>query len=134
MNNIFLDTNIIIDFLDEQRENHKLAVKLLMKLTENNYNIFISEDMLSTIYYMIKNKQKVLHFFKDILNDWNIVPFEKDIIKESIEFALTNKKDFEDVLQCLTAKKYNCFIATNDTEFVNCGVKILNYQEFFNQI
>ena len=121
--NVFLDTNIIIDFLDKTRQNHLLAVELIEALIIEDYEIFISEDMLSTIYYLIKDKKKVLMFLKDILIEWNIVPFNKDVVLKAIEISLETKKDFEDMLQCLTAKKYNCVLITNDRKFVNCGIE-----------
>ncbi len=125
--NIFLDTNIVIDFLDSTRENHNLSVKLMEELISEDYKIFISEDMLSTIYYLIKDKQKVLMFLKDILAEWNIVSFDKDVISQAIEISLEKKTDFEDMLQCLTAKKYNCILITNDRKFINCGIEIMDY-------
>ena len=121
--NVFLDTNIIIDFLDKTRQNHLLAVELIEALIIEDYEVFISEDMLSTIYYLIKDKKKVLMFLKDILIEWNIVPFNKDVVLKAIEISLETKKDFEDMLQCLTAKKYNCVLITNDRKFVNCGIE-----------
>ena len=129
--NIFLDTNVIIDFLDSKRANHKLARTLIEKLILEDYKIFMSEDMLSTIYYLIKDKNKVLNFFKDIYSEWNIVPFGGDVITEAIEISLKSQKDFEDILQCLTAKKYKAiFIVTNDKKFTDCGVKIVDYSYF----
>jgi len=95
--NVFLDTNIIIDFLDKTRQNHLLAVELIEALIIEDYEIFISEDMLSTIYYLIKDKKKVLMFLKDILIEWNIVPFNKDVVLKAIEISLETKKDFEDI-------------------------------------
>jgi predicted nucleic acid-binding protein len=83
--------------------------------------------MLSTIYYLIKDKKKVLMFLKDILIEWNVVPFNKDVVLKAIEISLETKKDFEDMLQCLTAKKYSCILITNDRKFVNCGIEIAGY-------
>jgi len=129
--NIFLDTNVIIDFLDNKRVKHKLALKLLEKLIIEDYEIFISEDMLSTIYYLIKDKERVVNFYKDISSEWNIVPFGDNVIAKAIELSLESKKDFEDILQCLLAKKYNAtFIVTNDKKFTNCGVNIVDYSYF----
>ena len=125
--NVFLDTNIIIDFLDKTRQNHLLAVELIETLIIEDYEIFISEDILSTVYYLIKDKKKVLMFLKDILIEWNVVPFNKDVVLKAIEISLETKKDFEDMLQCLTAKKYNCVLITNDRKFVNCGIEIAGY-------
>jgi len=134
MINVFLDTNIIIDFLDINRQNHSKAVELIKFLNEKDYQIYISEDMLSTIYYLIKDKSKVLLFLKDILNLWSVVGFDKDVINAAIEKSLSENYDFEDVLQCFCAKKYRCIIVTNDKTFVDCGIKTFDYDEFFENL
>ena len=132
MKRVFLDTNILVDLLDEKREKNYLAIKLMEKLINEDYEIFISEDMLSTIYYIIRNKEKILNFYKDILDDkyWRIVSFGEDVIENAINFCLKNKNDLEDTLQCFSAKKYKCVLITEDKKFVNCGIEILNYEEF----
>ena len=132
MKRIFLDTNIVLDMLDKNRKNYKLSFLLMEKLINEEFEIFISEDMLSTIYYISKNKEKVLNFYKEIINDryWHIVPFGEDVIKQAIEYSLKNEKDFEDVLQCFTAKKYNYILITEDKKFLNCDIEIVNYEEF----
>ena len=132
MKKVFLDTNIVLDMLDEKRKNYILALNLMEKLINEDYEIFISEDMLSTIYYISANKENILNFYKEIINDkyWRIIPFEKDVIKAAIDFALKNKKDLEDTLQCFVAKKYRCILITEDKKFVDCGIKIFNYEGF----
>ena len=42
---------------------HNSPVKLIEYLPLNNYEICISEDMLTTIYYITKKKDSVLNFF-----------------------------------------------------------------------
>ncbi len=53
---IFLDINIVLDMLNPQRVNNKQAIKLWNMLIVNKYTIMISEDMLSTIFYINKDK------------------------------------------------------------------------------
>ena len=130
VNRIFLDVNIILDILVRERKTHKYSKRLLSKLI--NYEIFISEDMLSTIYYYIsKNKEKTLEFFQVILSEWNIVPFGKQVIYDSIQYSLKYKSNLEDTLQCFCAKENSCAIfLTSDKSFINCGIKIVDYKEF----
>jgi len=134
MKRVYLDTNIVLDLLEKRREKHLFAIKLIQKLIDEEYEIFISEDMLSTIYYIAKDKKKTLNFYNEILSDeyWFIVPFSEDVIKDAIKFSLNNSVDFEDTLQCLTAKKYNSILITEDKKFINCNIEIVNYQKFLS--
>ena len=130
-NRIFLDTNIVLDILVKSRENHGNAKALLMYLLENDYEIVISEDMLSTIYYIVKNKEKTLSFLQIVQEQWQIVSYGADVISKSLEYALDNACDLEDTLQCFTAKANGCqYIITNDKKFVDCNVEIINYERY----
>ena len=130
MNRVFLDTNIIIDFIDTNRKNHLKARKLIVKLIEEEYEIFISEDMISTVYYVLKAIPELLTFFEKVLEEWNVVAFGKKTIIESIEYCKKNNADLEDAMQCFCAKKHRCVMITNDKKFVNCEIEIMDYDEF----
>lgn len=127
----FLDTNITVDFIDTHRKQHSLAVEVICSLTKNNHQIVISEDILSTIFYICPDKQATLHKFKILQKDWDIVIFGKNVINDAINISIQKSIDLEDTLQCLCAKQNQCdFIISNDKNFMDCGVKIVNYNEF----
>ena len=65
---LFLDINIIIDILDEARLHHLDAQQTLVKIIDEDYQVYVSEDMITTIYYILKGNVKVLYFFKSIIN------------------------------------------------------------------
>ena len=94
---------------------------------EEGYEICISEDMITTLYYILDDKEKALRFIKElVLVDWTVLTFGTDTIKEAADMALSEKKDLEDILQCLCAKKSGCnMVITNDKKFYDCGVDIV---------
>ena len=129
MKKIFLDTNIVLDFLDKKRPLHLQSKELISMLTIEDYDIYISEDMLSTIFYISKDKEKVLLFFETIIKKWSVVPYGVALISEAVEHCKENKgQDLEDTLQCLCAKEHDCtYIVTSDEGFVDCGIEVVNY-------
>lgn len=128
---IFLDINIVIDFLEQSRRQHHKAIELIEHLTVNNYNICISEDMLTTIYYISKQKPLVLKFLKTIAQRWQILHFGKETISKAIEMSLENDLDLEDLLQCLCAQTNGCkAMITHDKSFYDCGIVIYTAEEF----
>jgi len=134
MKNIFLDTNIVLDFLDKQRPLHTQSKALISKLITEDYNIFMSEDMLSTIFYISKDTEKVLLFFETIIAKWSVVPYGLALISEAITSCKVNKgQDLEDTLQCLCSKENDCiYIVTTDKGFVDCGIKVIDYDKMLN--
>ncbi len=130
---VFLDINVIVDFNDSKRPRHLQAVKLVEYLIEYNFDICISEDMVSTIFYISKDKIKTLNFLNYIVNAWIVCGFGNDVMLKAIDIAINNALDLEDVLQCLCAKENNCdALITNDTTFYDCGLKIYTVGEFLN--
>ena len=134
MSRVFLDTNIVLDILTQERSNHVKAKELLTYLLLNDYEIVISEDMLSTIYYIAKNKSVTLTFFQTIQEEWMIVPYRKENIAKALVFALDNSADLEDTLQCFSARAYDCeCVITSDKKFADCGIDIADYNRFLKQ-
>jgi len=128
---VYCDTNVVLDLLDGRREGHDEALRFLQTLVLQDSIPTISEDMLSTIYYIAPDKRKALLFFRQIRQDWHIVPFGGALIDEAIERALESGADLEDILQCLAAREAECHaIVTNDETFYRCGTEILSPKEY----
>jgi predicted nucleic acid-binding protein len=128
---VFLDTNVVLDMLDSSRPNSDNIKAVSKKLIVDRYTVVISEDMLSTLFYIQKDKRKTLEFFKVIYKRWVISSFGKDVIKKAIDLSFENSLDLEDVLQCLCAKENGCdVLITNDKKFYDCDIKIMTIKEF----
>ncbi len=131
---VFLDTNIVADIIDSQRLNHNLSISFMEKLINDNIDICISEDMITTLFYISKNKKETLEFFQNVVFvDWEILNFTKDILIDSVELTLKENLDLEDVLQGLCAKYNGCSsIITSDKKFYNCGIEIIDVKQYLN--
>ena len=131
---IFLDINIVIDFLEQSRPQHHKAVELIEYLTVRNYDICISEDMLTTIYYVSKEKQTVLKFLKTVTKRWKIFHFGQETISKAIAMSLEKGLDLEDLLQCLCAQENRCIaMVTHDKTFYDCGMAMTTAEEFLKK-
>lgn len=129
---IFLDTNIVADIIDANRVKHEQAIHIMEKLIEDDCRVCISEDILTTLFYISKSKAQTLEFFKNvILLDWEVLSFGKSTLQEGVDIALQVSVDLEDTLQCLCAKHNGCqTIITNDSGFYDCGLNIVNGEQF----
>jgi len=135
VNRVFLDTNIVADIIDKSRTNHNLAMESLERLIDNESTICISEDMITTLFYISKEKKWTLEFFKNVVFiDWEILNFSKNILIEAVEIALGGEFDLEDILQSLCAKYNECeVIITNDKKFYNCNIDVVNVHEYLSK-
>lgn len=117
VNKLFLDTNVIVDYVQER--NHELdAIKEIMYLAElENLELFISESVITTTLYLLQ-KQKIdaLSVLREICKVVNVIPFSKD----TLYYSLEKYKDIEDGLLYFSASKakMNYFITRNVKDFV----------------
>lgn len=79
---VFLDTNIIISYLDSQRADHKETVELILGLYETNILMILSQDIMTNVIYNCINRKEAVEFFQTINSDshFRIVAFSKDMI------------------------------------------------------
>ena len=115
-NKIFLDTNIIIDYVEE-RPNELDAIKEIIYLAQlQKIEIFISESVIATIIYVLK-KQNIdaLSVLREICKIAGVVSFTKDVLYYPIE----KYKDTEDGLLYFLAykAKMDYFITRNVKDF-----------------
>jgi len=135
---LFLDANIIIDLLDTRRKNSAFSLELLSVVVSKNFKIAISEDILTTVYYVVKKdvaRKRILSFFEMIDDEFSVFNFKKGIIKKSIKLCQENNKfDFEDVLQAVCAEKHKCdMIITNDKKFPVLKTPVKNTKDFLEE-
>ena len=132
MRQIFLDTNIVIDFLANRKPFSLYAAKLFNYALLGKVKIYISAVSYNNIYYILRQSHSSAAAIK-LLNELSemaeIADVSKSIIKESLE---SDFKDFEDAIQ------YNCalslskidFIVTRDTkDFKKSSLSILTPEE-----
>jgi predicted nucleic acid-binding protein len=135
---IFLDTNIVLDFLDDKRLKNREAIKIIENAIINKNKLVISEDILTTVYYIAKktvSRKRILVVFEMIVSEFLIVNFGKNVIKKSIKLCQrSNKSDFEDVSQAVCAESHQCdMIITNDKNFPKLKVPVKTAEEFVGE-
>lgn len=120
MKKVFLDTNILISFLDSSRENHYLVKSLFVKLKNSDTKMIFSIP--TNIFYNLKNNRLEAVNFIRIVNSskyFEIVGFGRDTIEKATSYYLSkndlsNKNDFEDILQYFCALKNSCKVIYTD--------------------
>jgi len=132
MKNIFLDTNVLIDFFADRKPFSLEAAKLFNHSFKKNINIYISAVSYNNIYYILRQSCSHNETIKMLteLNEWtDIIDVSKDIIKKSLKSEF---KDVEDAIQYNCAKSMSKidFIVTRDTkDFKSSSLPVLTPKE-----
>ena len=109
---IFLDTNVIIDFLADRRPFSLTAAEIFNASLLGNVKIYISAVSYNNIYYILRQSlshNETIKLLEELSEMTEIVDVTKTIIKKSLKSEF---KDFEDAIQ------YNCALAINKIDFI----------------
>lgn len=130
MAKIFLDSNILIDFLVEERGTLNLAAVKLFENFSVDDTICYSFGSISDVAYVLKKCYKIsdeiiLDFFGALsqTSNFKCLPLSNDGLLLACEYAKSELKsgskiDFEDILQYFCALEGGCeAIVTNDKTF-----------------
>ena len=137
MKQIFLDTNVIIDFLADRKPFSVAAAQIFNFAILGKIKLYISAVSYNNIYYILRqsfSNAETIKLLDELSEITEIADVTKSIIKKSLKSDL---KDFEDAIQ------YNCalslhkidFIITLDTkDFKKTALPIMNPAEALSLI
>jgi len=132
---VFIDANIILDTFSKDRKYYKYSLDTYTFLLKQQYQLFTSCDLITTIYYVDskKDKKQALKNIQAINKTLKVIDFSNQEVEQTCELMLKDSdyKDLEDTLQYMMAKKIKCdMIISNDENFVSKDIEILTSKEF----
>ncbi|MCH5600418.1 type II toxin-antitoxin system VapC family toxin [Niabella ginsengisoli] len=137
MKHIFIDTNIIIDFVS-QRKPFGLAALLLFNLADKKkIKLYASSHAIATAHYILKKvyRESELRKLLDQVMDYlEIIPVTVDILRKA---ARSQHKDFEDAVQILcavTIKNVFAIATRNVADFTKAGIPVYTPDEVLELI
>jgi predicted nucleic acid-binding protein len=132
---LFLDANILVDFIDDTRPSHIQSKKIIIDALERNVHLFTSCDIVTTVYYLSakKDKIKALNEINKINKFCKIIDFSNSEVESTCALMAQNNdfKDLEDTIQYILAKKALCdCIISNDKQFYSPDITLLGSTAF----
>jgi predicted nucleic acid-binding protein len=133
---IFLDTNIILDVLVKREPYYIDSARIWTLIKEKSIQGYISAITINNFYYIIKklkNSKIAENFIDEILDDFEVVPLTKDILRQS---RTISGKDYEDSIQYFSAINTGCqfLITRNEKDFISTGLNIMSPADFLKNI
>lgn len=132
MQNLFLDTNIVLDFLGERVDFYKPAAKIMTLADTKKVNIFTSPSSISNAYYILSKYEspkvalEKLRLFKVLCQ---ISIMDDKVIEKALH---SDFRDFEDSMQYHSALASNCdiIITRNEKDFKSALIPVMNAESF----
>lgn len=129
---VFLDTNILVDFVTE-RADYKPAAAILSLGQNKDMELFASFLSLANIAYILRKLplaevRRILRILQDRIE---ILSMEKHQLSKAIE---SDASDIEDAIQyfCALDGKCDVLITRNVKHFNFSGISVVTPQEFLN--
>jgi predicted nucleic acid-binding protein len=135
MENIFVDTNIVIDLLAKREPFYKEAQDLFTLGDKNEVNLFISSLTFANAYYSIVRHHKEVDA-KKYLSKFKVLVTILSLEDKVIELALASDfKDFEDGLQYFIAmdNEADVIITRNKRDFANAKIPVMTAGEYLSK-
>ena len=134
MKHVFLDTNILVDFVLADRPDHKYAELIMRCIQTGRLCAYTSAQSLLDLSYIISkgNKARISEIGK-IVQQFSNTLIVCDTLKHHVSMAANHYcDDFEDAVLAATALDAYCdLIVTNDATFDDpFGLPIVSPDEF----
>jgi predicted nucleic acid-binding protein len=129
MRKLFLDTNVILDFLGNRKPFAEHAAIIFDQAEKGKLSIYVSALSFSNLYYILHkatNHKKAMLLITTLNDLVNVVKVDQQIIDEAINSGF---KDFEDAIQDSCAakiKQLDALITRNLKDFKNSKVSTLS--------
>lgn len=136
MQRIFLDTNIVIDFLGEREGLYEPAAKIMTLADHKKIKIFTSPTSISNTYYLLskyENTKIALEKIRKFKVLCSISLMDDEVIEKAIN---SDFKDFEDAMQYFSALASHCdlIVTRNEKDFKNAMIPVMNGESYLQTL
>lgn len=132
---VFLDTNIVMDFLEKERNRHLISSAIIRECLLGNIKGCISETVVTNCSYLLR-KTYSQNQLNEIFSNFSIYFKFLGLNNLSIQKACkVNIRDLEDAILYQLAFENSCqyFITTNTKDFISISqpqLKVVTPEEF----
>jgi len=133
---LFIDTNIMLDFLGERHPFYEPIAKLATLADKGKLKMVVSPISFSTVNYILA-KSETPETAKEKLRKFKILSEICKLDEHTIEKGLNSSfKDFEDSLQYFSALDSNCdiIITRNGKDFKKSLIPVMTAKEYLTSI
>ena len=136
MQKIFLDTNIVLDFLGEREGFYEPAAKILTLSDQKKIQIYTSPTSISNTFYLLskfENTKIALDKIRKFKVLCSISVMDDEVVEKAIN---SDFKDFEDAMQYFSALASNCdlIITRNEKDFKNALIPVMNGESYLETL
>ena len=132
MKKIFLDTNIILDFLGEREGFYEASAKIMTLADKKKIQVYTSPSSISNAFYVLtryENSKIALEKIRKFKLLCSMSVMDDEVVEKAIN---SDFKDFEDAMQYYSALASNCdvIVTRNEKDFKNAMIPVMNAESY----
>ncbi len=137
MENVLIDTDVILDFFFDRKPFSDDASQILNLCEKGQVKGFVTSVIISNIYYLLRktaNHRNVIDSLKILMNFIDICNIDKDTILSAMNSEF---KDFEDALQNFSAQndsRISIIITRNTKDFKLSELSVMTPEIFLKTL
>jgi predicted nucleic acid-binding protein len=125
---VFIDTDVIIDFLADRKPFSESAAILFNRIEKKEIEGFTSSQSISNLYYILRkydSQRNVIQALSDLISLIGILPVGHEVIQKALQSDFT---DFEDGIQnfCAETEKMDVIVTRNIRDYKRASIAVLN--------
>jgi len=135
MNDLFIDTDVIIDFLIDRKPFSREAAIIFSLIEQKKIKGHVSSLTFSNLYYVLRKVEShnnVMSKLEKLSKLLNILKVDEQMIKDSISSGFS---DFEDSIQYFCAldyKKVDVIITRNTKDYKHSDLPVMTPGDYLN--
>ena len=133
---VFIDTNIMLDFLGERHPHYKSIAQIASLADANKLTLVVSPISYATVSYFLGKYEKS-SVVNTKLRKFKVISEVSVTHEQTVEKSLNSKfKDFEDALQYYSALEANCdlILTRNGKDFRLSEIPVMTAEEFLASV
>ena len=137
MTDLFIDTDVIIDFLIDRKPHSREAAIIFTLIEQKKIKGYVSSLTFSNLYYVlrkIETHNKIITKMDSISRLVTILKVDQQTIKDAIASGF---QDFEDSIQyycALSYKKIDVLITRNTKDYKNSEIPVMTPADYLKTV
>ncbi len=133
---IFLDTNILLDIVEQRMPHYTASQALLDECDQRGDEIFVAWHGLATVFYITAKKRGepyAMQMIRDLLNWATVATVGQDEAQEALGYGIA---DYEDALIAAAASAVNSdwLITRDEAGFSKGPITTINPTDFLRKL
>ena len=136
-NQIFLDTNILVDIVANRKPFSKDAIEIFDYCQRKKIKMYSTSISIANLHYIAKkmvDEKELRSIIDDLLDTISIIAITETILRKSLK---SSHKNFEDAIQITSAQSIHnmdCIVTRDLKDFKSAEIKVFTSDELLTKL